>query len=974
MNKTLLTLTLSAFALGAAAEQVLVPVTHREQIVDGGKYIVVTRCVGLNSGNFWANEKVLTDAGSTSSWATFTGDKPEIADNVIWTAETQTENACTGTAAQHTNGVIISLKNSQGKYWMPSASEVTTTDNSASGNVHGAVVTWVPATAAFSVSSPMPAAFNIHFRLANYNRFLGINQNGAYGAFSHSGANANVTDNGCYIASGKQWGFFFGLYKVEEKPEGIITFVFNRNNGTIGSTSSASWAGSLTFAAADGVPAVTITTKNAGGSVAGLIDTRSTMAATIGTNLGFGVGGSVPSSINITVPDGYYVWGYDFTAKRYDLLDGSINIIPQGSLGTRTMAANFADSVPVMVRGLEPTSNAHINFSGSNKCALIKDFKIYIARIDANIQHRAEALVSTGLFTDHEAAEMAENQTRALSELLTRMNDQKFFIYNAGALAYRMFIDGTKLHTTNATLSPYHVWQAKTDPTNGTIKLHNLATGLWAKDYGTNSTTDDEAQATAYRFNFSTANASYFSMQVGEGSNQFLNKQSDCVNNYSCDTGSSWRYTPVTSTNESTFRNALWLYTLGNTPGTYSKPTATEEEINAYKEAVATQQATTGFCYETFKTISDFEASGLEFFDMNALVAPVMITMTYEASGWNDRQVQESNYNVGDVNYLSIGATAAKYVLSEGKFHSYNEGRALFSNASGVEIHAGDDLATNEATVYSFGRVNPDTPSATASHTGLHWNFIKESESNKYWGGTSTTSKRINFGNLSSTPGKNYGYIISYVENLDVDVDGQKFFRLPVAATVAAGEDVAAYVISLSTSGDEEVITTTQADESTVYAAGTGLILYGTGTITFNLHNNEQGNATYASSILGGHALKAYTPADGKIGLVIGTVQQPEQNQVRRRTSGEQAVEMTYIDSHSALPAHAAVLEVNRTDKTIAGQNLSVPLGNAVTTGIKGVTTLSERPEEAIYDLQGRRLAAPAKGLNIINGQKTLVK
>lgn len=46
---------------------------------------------------------------------------------------------------------------------------------------------------------------------------------------------------------------------------------------------------------------------------------------------------------------------------------------------------------------------------------------------------------------------------------------------------------------------------------------------------------------------------------------------------------------------------------------------------------------------------------------------------------------------------------------------------------------------------------------------------------------------------------------------------------------------------------------------------------------------------------------------------------------------------------------------------------------DATTTAISEVEAAGER-SEAIYDLQGRRLAAPAKGVNIINGRKVLVK
>ena len=52
-------------------------------------------------------------------------------------------------------------------------------------------------------------------------------------------------------------------------------------------------------------------------------------------------------------------------------------------------------------------------------------------------------------------------------------------------------------------------------------------------------------------------------------------------------------------------------------------------------------------------------------------------------------------------------------------------------------------------------------------------------------------------------------------------------------------------------------------------------------------------------------------------------------------------------------------------------------LGGAESTGIEAVnapTSPFGKANEAIFDLTGRRLSRPAKGLNIIGGQKVLVK
>jgi hypothetical protein len=44
------------------------------------------------------------------------------------------------------------------------------------------------------------------------------------------------------------------------------------------------------------------------------------------------------------------------------------------------------------------------------------------------------------------------------------------------------------------------------------------------------------------------------------------------------------------------------------------------------------------------------------------------------------------------------------------------------------------------------------------------------------------------------------------------------------------------------------------------------------------------------------------------------------------------------------------------------------------TTGIEQLRTIDSDGTERIYDLNGRQISAPAKGINIINGKKLIRK
>ena len=43
-------------------------------------------------------------------------------------------------------------------------------------------------------------------------------------------------------------------------------------------------------------------------------------------------------------------------------------------------------------------------------------------------------------------------------------------------------------------------------------------------------------------------------------------------------------------------------------------------------------------------------------------------------------------------------------------------------------------------------------------------------------------------------------------------------------------------------------------------------------------------------------------------------------------------------------------------------------------TGIKGIEANGNNKQDVYYDISGRKLSAPKKGLNIINGKKMIVK
>lgn len=952
-----------AMALSASARITYEIVTSPSELTSSpmSKFIVVAMAKDLNGGNFWTANKVLTHNGTTAQWVNFTTDVPAIADNILWTPVAH-DAGCAETTPAHTNGVSFVLKTADNKYFK-GATGGTSSTLETSADADGTALTFVPNTnlpATYSV----PQRGSLHFRLSNSNRILGIKDNNTYGMFSH-GNNptcSSLLSRGFYAPdNSNHWGITFVFYKVTNLPDDQ-TMTLTVADGSFNATGN--FVHTWTKAATETTPQVVLSAKQNG-------NVQSNIARQNCTDNTFQIfaGQNRPSEVVLSLGGNYYITGYSF--KAVGASTNNVDILPQGANSTRINDTSTEHTVTV--RNLLPGDKAFIQMTTANYGVNFTDITITYASYDMT---QYNFLTGNAMPQWNALCALTVPEV-AMSRYFTAINDAKVYVSNdrGGNL---ITSGGTKIHTATANINdPAQVWVIKSNAVDQTVKLYNPATKLWAKNAAANSVTADETQATSYKVAPSTYNANHLSLQnLSQTGNNYLNKQNSYVGYWSVDEGSTWSFTLIDPAKETAWRNEFKFYEYGTEPGKYYKPTATEEEYNAYQEAAQRQQASSTFIYDTYATIKAFENSWA-LYDLNTLAYPAMINLEYAFNQnlcSSHKKIGEANSDklINNVNYRMIvqATTAANYILQNGKFYSYNTGRAIINNPAnnGVMIHEDDNLSTNEGTQYTFGNVTVDNSKPNSAY----WYSIKETGTSLTWG---WSGSNLQFGTVAATPGSNYGYHIYYVNQISVEVDGQKFFRLPVAATFAPNDNITPYVISATASdNDDDLISTVQADENTVYAAGTGFILSGTGSITFNLRNNQAGDATYAAAIQGGHALKPYAATEGKIGLVVGVAEQPAQNQVRRRSTEVPSVEMTYIESHSALPAHAAVLEVTKTDNTVAGESLSVPLGDQITTGVKEIKTLGETSAQTVYDLQGRRLAAPVKGLNIINGQKVIVK
>lgn len=161
-------------------------------------------------------------------------------------------------------------------------------------------------------------------------------------------------------------------------------------------------------------------------------------------------------------------------------------------------------------------------------------------------------------------------------------------------------------------------------------------------------------------------------------------------------------------------------------------------------------------------------------------------------------------------------------------------------------------------------------------------------------------------------------------------------------------EDV--YVVSAN---NTSTVTLTSVKGYT-FPAGEGVIIKGSGTVTINAVASDATPATITTNYLVGSGNSSTTPATGDNYYVFSW-------------EGTPATVGFYKAEGGTLAAHKAYLDLGAGEaRGFLGFDFDE------TTGISNLTPAFN--EGAVYDMQGRKVAQPTKGLYIINGKKVVIK
>ena len=309
-----------------------------------------------------------------------------------------------------------------------------------------------------------------------------------------------------------------------------------------------------------------------------------------------------------------------------------------------------------------------------------------------------------------------------------------------------------------------------------------------------------------------------------------------------------------------------------------------------------------------------------------------------------------SQSNIGAQPYLSYDNTSwsssQEYDGVSGTFPNLGSaGRNVTINVKGVSAFAVRDQNTTANRTYGVSVNNVELKVVTHGGTGIESSGIFETGSTDY-----VTIKISSKGTGSTYPIK----IVLYKETVDAIVSSYEWATLSNSSNCldfTNVTDVTAYIV---TGHSGNAITKEEVTGSV--PSNTGLILNGDAT-TYKIPVVSSGSQDVSSNKLKAGTGTAVSKADGYDRYVLSV-------------KSDKAVFKLINSDAATVPVGKAYLEFAQTPGAPEFLNFDF---TSETTGISRIDNGEWRIEN-VFDLQGRRVAKPTKGLYIVNGKKVVIK
>ena len=466
----------------------------------------------------------------------------------------------------------------------------------------------------------------------------------------------------------------------------------------------------------------------------------------------------------------------------------------------------------------------------------------------------------------------------------------------------------------------------------------NNPAAVWAAAKGTETHQEwtlPVANATNGTYNIKAGdNNNYFSNNGGVN-----NKMGFWSNDPSGDTGSLFVFTRID------FDGDIWKNTLnaymtgfcvresyaeGTTLGYYQNGAAYNEARAEAVAVLADEEATT----ENYKNAYIALRSAKESIVFLVPEAGKFYRFKGKVSG-NYMNAVTDNTNIGmasEANRDAMGSVF--YLTSNNKLLSYKLGKYL------KDTH----------TIGAIGESNGNAISFNPSESGNDGYFTLKTDysGSKYIYDNSANGSKVD--RNGSYAANNCEWAVEEVTSLPVVISSVGFATLYAPVALNVPEEVTAYVGELG----NEVLT---LEEVETIPANTGVVLKGNdGSYDFEI--TDEADAVEENALKGTIASMVAPTNEGTIYTLQNANEQPG------------VAFKEYIDGSNVpnLKGFKAYLPVN----TVAGA-ISVRFGDDGSTDIENVEIINHN-SEMIYDLQGRRVLNPTKGVYIVNSKKVIVK
>lgn len=564
------------------------------------------------------------------------------------------------------------------------------------------------------------------------------------------------------------------------------------------------------------------------------------------------------------------------------------------------------------------------------------------------------------------------------------LNDKLFYAHNDRRDCYMTVVEGNSLQAVTAVLDAQAIWQLK-HVEGETFKFYNPSTGTYIS--ANNATTSNADDAIVFALEVYNNTKVLFRNTALTVDNRYLHKNN--VDNgiiwfNKNDAASAFNFVRGAQNIVSVYASNAGVPKVGTT---FLSRVADTQFPALYNDVQEMLSQEVGETYSDIAAaIKSIDASIEAMNDYGFYVTLTPLSPD-NVGGYKFHYTASRHHSTNQVVVLDDNTETesnAIWMYKNGKFLNYSNGyhMELGKNAKANFIGFCNSAADNNGGAVKIYNGHQDETAVQlvfASNRNLHFHNYTSNQ---------TTHFAINVCGTDGTHGDAYHNVrVDVVTQLPVEIhqDGYATFSSPLAVKFAdASVDVYTEVM---TNPEDMKFKFAQVSDpaNTVIAPNTPVILHGAAgstvyaTIDYS-YVSEAAAAALAEEAEEEESVEALKINGSSQLATVHTAAEGYTTYVKNSAASfddSLNVPFVKVNSGDELPVNAMLLTVNNQNTSVVQENKDnaiITLNHEYTTGIEEIELVNTDGTTIIFDLMGRRLSEPVKGVNIINGKKVLVK